>query len=97
MIQKDARKAVEETMRRLIRIAVRCLAVVVVPVVIAAVFSAGTPKAGPYLSALATLSAREALASQTCTNRGCATFGVGCVHKKGVNCRRIDICSETSC
>jgi hypothetical protein len=55
------------------------------------------PPHHPYMTALSNWAVSQTLASQTCSNRGCSTSLTQCVHLKGVNCRRIDRCSETAC
>jgi hypothetical protein len=52
---------------------------------------------GPYLSALADLTAGQVEASPSCGNRVCDSSLTLCVHTKGYNCARGDFCRERAC
>ncbi len=73
-------------MHKSLRYAFRFLVIVAVVAALPALLAPTSPANSPYLSALSNLTAGSVLASNTCPNKVCASFGGPCVKATGYIC-----------
>jgi len=69
-----------------LRYAFRFLVIVAVVAALPALIGPASPANSPYLSALSNLTAGSVLASNSCPNKVCASFGGPCVKATGYIC-----------
>ncbi len=73
-------------MRRSLRYTLRFLVIAAVVAALPALLGPASPASSPYQSALSNLTAGSVLASSSCPNRVCASFGGPCAKATGYIC-----------
>jgi len=72
-------------MRRMLKIALRCLVVIAVLTMVPLALIPSSPGGSPYMSSLSITSIGVVLADPNCHNKGCDGTG-GCAPNQGHNC-----------